>query len=131
MYLINNAAALRSISLCTTTRTVHTAFSEHDTQQRAQFSGEATDTASTWDACLPPWLLVVRLPHIQGSSGVIISGSPQVTLSLAEGALSHSQGMARKRSGGEAEARSRRARDSYRTLRTQTAEQTGVYFKGL
>ncbi|KAK5907038.1 hypothetical protein CesoFtcFv8_004925 [Champsocephalus esox] len=39
--------------------------------------------------------MVVRLPHIQGSSGVIISGSPQVTLSLVEGALSHSQSMAR------------------------------------
>ncbi|KAK5869680.1 hypothetical protein PBY51_024382 [Eleginops maclovinus] len=39
--------------------------------------------------------MLVRLPHIQGSSGVIISGSPQVTLSLAEGALSHSQSMAR------------------------------------
>lgn len=31
---------------------------------------------------------MVRLPHIQGSSGVIISGSPQVTLCVSQRELS-------------------------------------------
>ena len=74
--------------------------------------------------CLPPTPrpprlpgsqgMVVRLPHIQGSSGVIISGSPQVTLGLAEGALKawpekgSEEKEKKKRRGGGEEARSRR-----------------------
>ncbi|CAJ1060914.1 Hypothetical predicted protein [Xyrichtys novacula] len=85
MYLINNATALRSISLCTTMLTVHTAFCKRDTQMRASAVKPQTEHHTEMPAWLPPCLpgsqgMLGRLPHIQGSSGVIISGSPQVTL---------------------------------------------------
>lgn len=72
-----------------------------------RLNSAATVTASTQDACLPPRRsgsqgMAVRLPHIQGSSGVIISGSPQVTTSHSGRSQSlpkHGQ----ERSGGEVE----------------------------
>lgn len=110
MYLINNATAMRSISLCTTTRTVHTAFSSHDTRAGSAACLVLQHQPGCLPACPPArlaprccrarWLYYHTSRFIWSHHFWVTSSD---TLGLAEGALSHSQSVARKGAGEESQ----------------------------